>query len=149
MDKPRTAAPPAFVTVSPLGVEPLQACEKWSWSLRAIVLAADPLPARFALTVTAPVVPPPVRPVPAVTPVMSPPLSLSMSSENPGGLLAIPDHGTADAKTAFGDGVSSWRRASVMKAPVLAPGRTPSSSQRLLPREDRAEVDRDGEEAVR
>ena len=77
--------------------------------------------------------PPPVSPVPAVTPVMSPPLSLSTSSANPAGLFATPDQGTADAKAAFGDGVSSWRPASVVYAPVLAPGRTRISSQRLLP----------------
>ena len=40
-------------------------------------VVAEPDPAKSAASVTAPLVPPPVRPVPAVTPVTSPPLSAS------------------------------------------------------------------------
>ena len=65
--------------------------------------------AGFTPSVTAPVVPPPLRPVPAVTSVMSPPLSLSTSSAKPAGLPAMPAHGVVLLKAAFGAGASSCR----------------------------------------
>ncbi len=52
---------------------------------------------------------------------------------NPAGLPAIPDQGAVWLKTAFGVGVNSWRGASTVKAPLLPPGRTPTSTQRALP----------------
>jgi hypothetical protein len=48
-----------------------------------MVVVAAPEPPKLADTVTAPVVPPPLNPVPAVTPVMSPPLSVSAAQAHP------------------------------------------------------------------
>ena len=174
-------------------------------------VAAEPDPAKSAASVTAPLAPPPVRPVPAVTPVTSPPLfasaaqvqvvplslgicpfeqasapspslsaaqiqpaplrfatcpvaqarvasasssaaqiqpaplrfgiwpaaqarpasaSSSTSSANPDGFPWTPSQGAASA---FGTAFSSWRPAMGVKAPVLAPSRTPTASQRASP----------------
>ena len=64
--------------------------------------------------VASPVVAPPVSPVPAATLVMSPPLSSSVPSANPAGTSSSPDQGAAEAKSAFGEAVSSCRGASVV-----------------------------------
>ncbi len=114
-----------------------------SWLTMRMPLPAAQLPvtrdwtiAGFTLNVAAPEVPPPLRPVPAVTAVMSPPLSastaqaqaaplhfatwplahdrppsasLSVSSANPAGLPLRPVQGAVLLKTALGAGASSCR----------------------------------------
>ena len=59
-----------------------------------------------------------------------PPLSLSTLSAKPGGLPLTPVQGVVSLRIANGDGVSACRPPTVVNAPVDAPGRAATSSQR-------------------
>jgi hypothetical protein len=93
---------------------------------------------------------PPVSPAPVATLVTVPPLlvsgaqvgvpsSASDCTYQPLGHVGAtvrrctPGSPVVALKAAFGDGVSSWRGLSVVKAPPEPPGRAPTWSQRLLP----------------